>query len=320
MKSPRVHLAVALVSTACLLSGCGAGPADDAAPGTAPAPSEAATSAEAVPLLAPGHSMGKALEIGAVPNLRDLGGYQTADGATVARGIVYRSEVFSSMDDVDIAALERLGLEMVYDLRTTAEISAKPDQLPPGALHVQLNVLADSKGSAPAELGALFHDPEKANEELGGGKIEAMFVDGYREFVSLPSAKKAYRALFLSLADEANAPGVFHCTTGKDRTGWAAAALLTLLGVPKDTVVEDFVRSNDYILPQYQKVIDEFVASGGNADIALAVFGVNAGYLEASFDEMEKHYGTIERYFSEGLGIDAAGQDALRDVFLEYGK
>jgi protein-tyrosine phosphatase len=317
MKIPRICLAVAQVSAICMLSGCGAGPAEEPASETDPQAAKPPASAAEIPNLAPGQSMGEALGISAVPNLRDLGGYQTANGETVARGVVYRSEVFNPLTEGDIAALERLGLEMVYDLRTTAEISEKPDQLPPGALHVQLNVLADSKGSAPAELGALFHDPEKANEELGDGTIEAMFVDGYREFVSLPSAKKAYRELFLSLADGANAPGVFHCTTGKDRTGWAAAALLTLLGVPKDTVVEDFVRSNDYILPQYQKVIDEFVDAGGNADIALAVFGVNAGYLEASFDEMEKQYGTIEKYFSEGLGIDVAGQDALRGLFLE---
>ena len=80
---------------------------------------------------------------------------------------------------------------------------------------------------------------------MGGGKIEATFVKSYRDFVTLPSAKTAYRELFISLADQNKLPALFHCTTGKDRTGWAAAALLTLLDVPKKTVMEDYLRSND---------------------------------------------------------------------------
>jgi protein-tyrosine phosphatase len=93
--------------------------------------------------------------------------------------------------------------------------------------------------------------------------------------------------------------------------------LLTLLGVPKETVVADFMRTNDYTLPQFKPVIDEFVAAGGNRAIAEAVFRVKAEYLEASFDEMQKRYGTIQRYFSEGLGIDAAGQNALRVLYAK---
>ena len=132
----------------------------------------------------------------------------------------------------------------------------------------------------------------------------------------MPSAKQSYRTLFLSLADRQNLPAVFHCTTGKDRTGWAAAALLTLLGVPKTTVMADFMRTNQYTIPQFKRAIDDFVAAGGDRDIAVAVFGVKPEYLEASFDEMNPRYGTIEKYFSEGLGIDTASQATLRDLFL----
>jgi protein-tyrosine phosphatase len=138
----------------------------------------------------------------------------------------------------------------------------------------------------------------------------------FDEFVSLTSAKQSYRTLFLSLADQQKLPAVFHCTTGKDRTGWAAAVLLTLLGVPKETVMVDFLRSNDNTLSQYKPVIDRFVAAGGERDIPVAIFGVKAKYLEASFDEMQKRYGKIENYFTNALGIDAAGQKVLRELFL----
>ena len=92
--------------------------------------------------------------------------------------------------------------------------------------------------------------------------------------------------------------------------------LLTLLGVPKETVMTDYMRTNEYTLPQFARAIDGFVAAGGDRAIAEAVFGVKTEYLEASFDEMRKRYRTIEKYFAEGLSIDAAGQKALRDRFV----
>ena len=103
---------------------------------------------------------------------------------------------------------------------------------------------------------------------------------------------------------------------GKDRTGWAAAALLTLLGVPEETVMEDYLRSNDNIIPMYQHVIDAFVAAGGQERIPLGALGVREEYLEAAFEEMRTNYGTIEDYFAEALGIDAEQQQAIRDLYL----
>lgn len=109
----------------------------------------------------------------------------------------------------------------------------------------------------------------------------------------------------------------FHCTAGKDRTGWAAAALLTLLGAPRETVTADYLRSNDYLLPAYRENIDGFVEAGGERSIVIALIGVREEYLDAAFDEMETRYGTIENYFAEALGIDASGQKALRNLYLE---
>jgi len=285
--------------------------------GASAPPALAGSAGGILPQLPPGQSLGIALGIAPVPNLRDVGGYQTADGVTVARGLAYRSDTFNPMNAGDIGKIERVGLKNDYDLRTTAEVKAKPDEIPAGVKWHLLNVLADAKSAAPAELEALMHDPKKANAALGNGKIETLFIKNYRKFISLPNAKQSYRTLFQSLADPDKLPGVFHCTTGKDRTGWAAAALLTLLGVPKETVMADYMRTNEYTLPQYQRVIDGFVAAGGERAIAEAIFGVKAEYLQASFDAMLKQYGTIERYFSEGLGIDAAGQRALRDLYIK---
>jgi len=270
------------------------------------------TTAQAATEETPGQSLG----IASVPNLRDLGGYKTSDGATVASGLVYRANQFSGISPDDMEKIAGLEIKNAYDLRTAEEREKRPDELPPGVNHVVVDVLADSPQAGPAQLEKLMEDPKTANAELGGGKVEALFQESYREFVSLPSAQREFGKMFLDLGDKEQLPAVFHCTTGKDRTGWVAAALLTLLGVPKDVVVEDYLKSNDYIIPAYRKVIDEFVAAGGEEEIPLAILGVKKEYLDAAFDEMETKYGTMENYFSEGLGIDAAKQEALRDLYL----
>ena len=259
---------------------------------------------------------GLSLGIASVPNLRDLGGYQTRDGNTVASGLVYRSNQLSGISESDMKAMAALNLKVDYDLRTAEEREKRPDEVPPGAEYVWLDVLADSPQAGPAQLEKLMQDPKEANAALGGGKVEELFRNSYREFVSLPSAKAEFRNLFLGLGDEEKLPALFHCTTGKDRTGWAAAALLTLLGVPKDVVMEDYLRSNDYIIPMNQKIIDGFVAAGGEESIPMAILGVKEEYLDAAFDEMETQYGSIEKYFSEGLGVDANQQQALRNLYV----
>ena len=259
---------------------------------------------------------GQSLGIGSITNLRDLGGYKTANGATVARGLVYRSNQLSNISESDMLLLAKLNLKTVFDLRKAAERSQYPDELPVGVNNVWLNVLADAPPSGSASLTTLLADPPQANIELGDGKVEKIFTDAYRQGITLPSALNGYRELFLSLGDKNKVPALFHCATGKDRTGWAAAALLTLFGVPKDLVMKDYMRSNDYILPLYDAFIHQFEAAGGSPTIPLAIFGVKEEYLNAAFDEMQKNYGNIELYFSEGLGITDAQQAALRDLYL----
>ena len=261
-------------------------------------------------------SPGESLGIASIPNLRDLGGYQTSDGKTVKSGLIYRSNQLSHINPEDMQKLGGLKLKNAYDLRTKEERDKRPEELPPGVNYVVLDVLADSPQAGPAQLEKLMADPKVANAELGGGKVEAGFQASYREFVTLPSAQREFGNLFRGLADQQQLPALFHCTTGKDRTGWAAAAFLTLMGVPKDKVYEDYLKSNDNILKAYRKVIDGFVTGGGDAEIPKAILGVKKEYLDAAFDEMEKQFGTIEKYFSEGLGIDVAQQKALQDLYL----
>lgn len=261
-------------------------------------------------------SPGTGLGIASVPNLRDVGGYTTANGSVVRRGLVYRSSQLNPVSADDMEKIADLKLKNDFDLRTAEERAAKPDELPPGVKNVWLNVLADSEGVSAAEVEKILSNPKDANEALGGGKAAAAMIKSYRDVIALQSANAAFRQLFLDLGQPDQLPSLFHCTTGKDRTGWAAAALLTLLGVPEDEVYKDFLRSNDYVLPAYKTYIDRFVAAGGDPSIPRDLLGVRAEYLQASFDQVKAQYGSIGNYFEKGLGIDAARQQKLRDRFL----
>jgi protein-tyrosine phosphatase len=176
--------------------------------------------------------------------------------------------------------------------------------------------MADSSGAAPTQMLNVLADPKAAEEMLGGRKAERMFVDAYSEFVTLPIARSGYRRLFTELADSKNRPGLFHCTTGKDRTGWAAAALLLLVGVAEDDAMNDYLLTNALLLPHLQPLFDRFAAAGGDPDVLLPVLGAAPEYLEASLGEMRTEYGTVEQYFTDALGIDATTQSALRECMV----
>jgi protein-tyrosine phosphatase len=220
------------------------------------------------------------------------------------------------LTDGDVAAVESLGLRTVYDLRTEAERTAEPDRPLDGVENVVVDVLAGSKDAAPAELAGVLSDPSQADELLGEGKAEALFVGAYREIVSLRSALAGYRQLFTGIGDPDRRPALYHCTTGKDRTGWATAALLTLLGVERELVTREYLLTNEQLVPALEPVFERFEAAGGDRTVLQPVLGVEASYLDASFQEMHDRFGTIEGYFADGLGIDARGQDELRGAFL----
>lgn len=253
----------------------------------------------------------------AFANLRDLGGHRTVDGRVVRTGLVFRSDQLSPVVDGDVARLAALRLRRVFDFRSPRETGARPDQLPPGVEYAAFDILADAGLSGGDDFDGMLRDSQRANSTLGGGQVDVVLEGLYRGFVSFPSAHGGYRALFRAMLDPESLPLLFHCATGKDRTGWAAAAFLTFLGVPRETVVADFLLSHTIILPQYRQMIDGFVARGGEEAILTTLFGVKLEHLDATFDELATRYGDIDGYLRDGLGISSDEQAALRARFLE---
>ncbi len=225
---------------------------------------------------------------------------------------MYRSAEFSGLHDSAATEFAGLGIRTVYDLRTADERTANANVLPTGTEYIVFDILADRPGAGPAQMVQVLSDPKAAEELLGGGKAVAMFEESYRQFLSLPSATGGYRQFFTILAEHDHRPALFHCTTGKDRTGWAAASLLLLLGVDDDDVLADYLLTNESLVPTLQPMIDKFASIGGDPELLAPVVGVQKEYLDAALNEMESRYGDIEAYFSTGLGLSARTIDALR--------
>lgn len=258
---------------------------------------------------------GALISVPGLPNLRDVGGWATPTGP-VATGLAYRSVAPVDLAPESTALLAGLGLRTVYDLRAEHERVQRPDEVPDGASYVVADVLADSQQAAPAQVQDLLDRPELASELLGRGQARAWFVDAYRDLVALPSATSAYHVLFTGLADVDRRPVLYHCTGGKDRTGWATAVLLMLLGVAEDDVRREYLLTNEHLMPRLEPIFERFAASGGDPGLLRPLFGVEEVYLDTALAEMTSRYGDVEAYVSRGLGLGADGVDALRTAFL----
>ncbi|MGV9860151.1 tyrosine-protein phosphatase [Gordonia sp. NPDC003425] len=254
-----------------------------------------------------------------LPNLRDLGGYTGLDGKVTAPGVLYRSTDFSFMATVDLAPFENLGIRTIYDLRSAVERRAQPDPDIPDVSDIHLDVLADATTAIPGNLQHVLSDPKTValvSKELDADKAKELIAGTYRQLVTLPSAVSSYTGFYQGLLGEYAGPSLFHCTTGKDRTGWAAASFLSLVGVSKDDVYHDYLLTNDRLVPALKPLFDEFAEAGGDPDVLKPVLGVDASYLDTAFAEVEEKFGDIEGYFVDGLGLGKDALHALRDKYL----
>jgi protein-tyrosine phosphatase len=234
-------------------------------------------------------------------NFRDLGGYLAADGRKVRRGAVFRSAHLGTLTNADRAALSRLQVRTVVDLRGIDEAAETPH-------------LLDGTGArivgAPIEPGV----GEKIRGAVEDGSANPFVMmkfltDHYRDYPR--RCAPGFRTLFGTLSDGTHRPLVFHCTAGKDRTGFASALLLTLLGVPWEAVMDDYLRTNDLWLGHIGRYPDLDI------DTRAAIIEARTPYLEAAFDVVRSDFGSPEAFADEALGLDATLRERLKTELLE---
>ncbi|GGV50802.1 hypothetical protein GCM10010277_45720 [Streptomyces longisporoflavus] len=252
-------------------------------------------------------------------NVRDLGGYRTYDGERVRYGQVFRADALSKLTDTDVAVLARLGLKKVVDFRVPAEVRYDgPDRLPAGLAPTARPV---SDNGLFATLTAVIGsgDPVKQEEMLGGGRADAFMREVYRSFVTDGPNRAQFAATLRDIAyggkGSPGSPLLYHCTAGKDRTGWTSYLLLRAVGVPGQSAVRDFLASNTYRGAYDAKVREGLKQSGlmQNPDLLIPLQEVRTGYLEAALAEVKAEYGSLDGYLRKGLGLDVRTILALRE-------
>jgi protein-tyrosine phosphatase len=244
-------------------------------------------------------------------NLRDLGGYPTSDGRHVRRGVLYRSGHLHNLTDQDMKFLEGLKLSRIADFRGDTELSNEPDRVPETAIHVRYTV--DVAGT---DLREKITGVIKGESELN---FSDYILGVNREFASKYTPVFAAWIQDLARRDEAS-PQIFHCTAGKDRTGYAAAVLLKILGVPMKIVLEDYLKTNEYTADFIEKTIRKVrtrTLFRNDGEMLRPLLEVEERYLQNAFNTIDEDWGEFDTYVSNGLGLAETDVQSLKKRFLE---
>jgi protein-tyrosine phosphatase len=233
-------------------------------------------------------------------NFRDVAGpgYRTVGGKPLRAGVLWRSNELQLIDE-DAHLLATLGIDRVFDLRSSYEVEAHPDVPVPGATWQHVEV-----GGIPPGAGAALAD--------AAGAVEAM-LDVYRRFVTDADARRSFGTLLAALATSST-PQLFHCTAGKDRTGWAAALVLRVAGVAPEVVEADYLLTNERSADTRTKYLGQVAEHLGADRVATfePTMVADLAYLRAAVEQAEASYGSVEGYLREGLGLDDDLLAALR--------
>ncbi|MEP4147368.1 MAG: tyrosine-protein phosphatase [Halioglobus sp.] len=249
-----------------------------------------------------------------ISNFRDLGGYATTDGKTVTWGKLYRSANFSETSRADQKALDSLSLKTLVDFRSAAEKEEEPNQLTksPSFNIVEIPIMDGGDNSVSEEIIARFESGNFSDFDPN-----QFMIDANRQFAS--SFTPQFSAFIQQVLDAEGQPIVWHCSAGKDRTGFAAAILLRMLGVSRDVIMQDYMLSREYSLAARQKELTLVRLLQGEeaADKLEILLGVEEAWLQAAFDAIDEQYGSFDNYVDEALSLEETDIARLRNTLLE---
>lgn len=249
-----------------------------------------------------------------IANFRDLGGYRAGDGKQVKWGTLYRAGTFTDSSDTDLRNLQQLNLVTLIDFRSSAEKEEEPNRLPDptGFSVVEIPTLDDGN---KALVGEVMERIDSGNFE--GFDPNLAMIKANRQFASTFTPQ--FRQFIHTVLDADGAPVIWHCSAGKDRTGFAAAILLRILGVPRDVVMQDYMASKEHALAarRSQLLLLRVFKGEEAADKLEIMMGVEQAWLEAAFEEINARWGSFDNYVSEGLQLSSADVARLRNNLLE---
>lgn len=244
-----------------------------------------------------------------VLNFRDFGGWQTADGAQIARGKLYRSAAFHDATEADVEKLNAMDLRFLVDLRRPEERAHEPSKWSNESCRVIFNDEGAGGHALPPHLAALMQG------DLTPRSTFDYMMSLYREIPFDPRLVQLYREWFSAL--EEGGAGVVHCAAGKDRTGIICALTLTALGVDQEAVFADYEFTNQAVdlearMPRIQQRMEERLGRKLDSAALRPMLGVHVDYLRQALDVIDAKYGSALNYMEQELGVGEAQRAALR--------
>ena len=235
------------------------------------------------------------------PNFADLGGIVTADGRSVKWGKIYRSGELSTLTDDDVAYVASLKLDAIIDFRFPAEKEKAPDKFPAGVDTISIEVIDGSYDEATIVKWLMSGDSEA---------FDTMLIHVNR--VLAIEEQESFKEFFDHL--ENGGTFLYHCTKGKDRAGFATAMFLSALGVDRETVIDNYLKSNEYLSSITEQTIQYVISKGLDGELLRPILEVRPEYIQTAFDIIDNEYGGIENYLRNNLGVDI---EKLKELYLE---
>ena len=232
-------------------------------------------------------------------NFRDIGGYRSANGRRVRRGQIFRSDHLAGLTSEDLARLASLGIGHSLDFRGAAECAATPYDIP-GVQRVALTI----EPTVIARMQALVAQGVVPTAE----ETVELMRETYRDFVNRNA--DTYGRFMKHLLEQPT-PQVFHCTAGKDRTGFAAALVLSALGVDRATIEHDYLLTNQL----YKR--DARLEGQGHPHVMKVLWQVQPEFLHAAFEAVDAQHGGMTDYLHGAIGLTPQELAELQRMLLE---
>lgn len=267
------------------------------------------------PNMAVGFPKGGRISLQSLPNTRDLGALETKDGRHILPRRLFRSgELYhASLADRQLLA-EEYHLKTVIDFRSVTERKEKPDAILKGVEYYHIPILDE-------ETVGISRDQGTTKSLLSfEGNAEQLMENMYAGLIRDRYSVRQYARFIDVLLHQEEGGVLWHCSAGKDRVGVGTALLLSALGVPRDTIREDFMRTNTYLDGELEYMLrymeSKKLDSIQNVENMTAFFKVKESYLNKVFETIHEEYGSTERFLRRGLYLTPKTLEDLREKYL----
>jgi protein-tyrosine phosphatase len=242
------------------------------------------------------------------PNFRDYGGYVSSDGRRIRWGKLFRSGQLSALTARDLQFIESLDVRLVCDFRRPQERERDPSIFPEQAQPTIVDLPIDP-GSTTG-----FYD-SVSNGNINADEMAGFMCDINREFAL--EQTHVYKTMFRHLLALEDGASLVHCAAGKDRTGFAAAVVLSALGVDRQTIMADYMLTDRYFNPDDEiDRISKKYQWGGSAQVMRPMLEARELYLLTAFDAIDQSFSCMDEYLDVMLGVGQSERQVLQDRYL----